>query len=94
MTSKGNDMDMDVNVTGVSNIDNDMVEYESDNEDGPIGNDSEEETPISRLSRQMKSNLYRPLPYGQLLIEVGFIFDNVDHFRKVLYVYCIQKGST
>lgn len=72
--------------------DDDSNVYESNNDGRSVGNDSEEENPIARMSRQFVGNIYVARSYGKPYLCNVLIFDNAIKYRKVLSDYAIEEG--
>ena len=70
--------------------------YQSNNDEA-ISSGTEKsdvETPLARLSRNMKGKEFKTNEKGEVEFQIGQAFQNVDHFRKILKDYVIQEGFT
>lgn len=66
-----------------------LSEYKSNGDDEPLDSNSEYETPMTKMARVVKKNAYKGQSDGLESLVVCQVFDNVNHFERVLENYAI-----
>ena len=66
--------------------------YESNDNDEGFITHSEEEHLVAKLAKGIRGNIYEPPRDGKIVIQIGQVFDDMYHFRRIVKDYVIQNG--